>query len=74
LLIKQQFAALKRRSDATRRSTPARGVMRGDRVLQALGDLLRQRSAENTMVVRFGGEQFALLVPRCSVNAAYQCG
>ena len=25
------------------------------------------------MVVRFGGEEFALLVPRCSINDAYQC-
>jgi two-component system cell cycle response regulator len=117
LLIKQQFAALKRQSEATHRlaitdsltgvynrrylldhgeqflagrsNNPVAAVLldidhfkkindnlghlTGDRVLQALGDLLRERSAENTMVVRFGGEEFALLVPRCSINDGYQC-
>jgi two-component system cell cycle response regulator len=117
LLIKQQFAALKRQSEATHRlaitdsltgvynrrylldhgeqflagrsNNPVAAVLldidhfkkindnlghiTGDRVLQALGDLLRERSAENTMVVRFGGEEFALLVPRCSINDAYRC-
>jgi two-component system cell cycle response regulator len=117
LLIKQQFSALKRQSEATHRlaitdsltgvynrrylldhgdhfladraNNPVAAVLldidhfkkindnlghiAGDRVLQALGDLLRERVEGNAMVVRFGGEEFAVLVPRCSVDAASQC-
>lgn len=117
LLIKQQFSALKRQSEATHRlaitdsltgvynrrylldhgeqflanraNNPVAAVLldidhfkkindnlghiAGDRVLQALGDLLRGRIGRNAMVVRFGGEEFALLVPRCTVNDACEC-
>jgi len=117
LLIKQQFSALKRQSEATHRlaitdsltgvynrrylldhgeqflanraNNPVAAVLldidyfkkindnlghiAGDRVLQALGDLLRERVGRNAMVVRFGGEEFALLVPRCTVNEACEC-
>lgn len=117
LLIKQQFAALKRQTDsmhrlaitdsltrvynrrylldhgeqflARRDNHPVAAVLldidhfkkindnlghiTGDRVLEALGELLLSRIPENGMVVRFGGEEFALLVPRCSINQAHQC-
>ncbi len=49
------------------------GHITGDRVLQALGELLLQRVPENALAVRFGGEEFALLVPRCNINDAEQC-
>jgi two-component system cell cycle response regulator len=49
------------------------GHITGDRVLEALGDLLRVRIPDQGMVVRFGGEEFAMLVPRCSVAQAHQC-
>jgi len=49
------------------------GHITGDRVLQALGELLQQRIPENALAVRFGGEEFALLVPRCNINDAEQC-
>ncbi|GMQ84406.1 MAG: hypothetical protein BMS9Abin06_1201 [Gammaproteobacteria bacterium] len=49
------------------------GHITGDKVLQALGELLQQRIPENAMAVRFGGEEFALLVPRCTINDAEQC-
>lgn len=117
LLIKQQFAALKRQTDsmhrlaitdsltrvynrrflldygeqflARRDNHPVAAVLldidhfkkindnlghiTGDRVLQALGEMLSSRIPDNGMVVRFGGEEFALLVPRCSINQAHQC-
>ncbi|HED19307.1 MAG TPA: response regulator [Gammaproteobacteria bacterium] len=49
------------------------GHITGDRVLQALGELLRQRIPEHALAVRFGGEEFALLIPRCTINDAEQC-
>lgn len=49
------------------------GHITGDRVLQALGELLQQRIPENALAVRFGGEEFALLVPRCNIDDAEQC-
>jgi len=49
------------------------GHITGDRVLQALGRLLAQRVPEHAMVIRYGGEEFALLVPCCSVNEGEQC-
>ena len=49
------------------------GHITGDRVQQALGELLLQRIPENAIAVRFGGEEFALLIPRCNLNNAEHC-
>lgn len=49
------------------------GHITGDRVLETLGKLLLQRLPENAMAVRFGGEEFALLVPCCPSCAAHEC-
>ena len=49
------------------------GHITGDRVLEALGSLLKQRLPPDTMVVRFGGEEFALLMPNCDQRAARRC-
>ena len=117
LLIKQQFAALKRQTDAmhrlaitdsltrvynrrylldhgeqflaSRKNHPVTAVLldidhfkkindnlghiTGDRVLETLGRLLLDRLPENAMAVRFGGEEFALLVPRCQSRDAHKC-
>jgi len=117
LLIKQQFSALKRQSEAMHRlaitdslthvynrrylvdhgdqflaqrsNHPVAalildidhfkkvndnlGHITGDKVLKALGALLLERLPENAMVVRFGGEEFVLLVPRCSHTDAHKC-
>jgi len=35
--------------------------------------MLLQRIPENAMAVRFGGEEFALLIPRCNLNNAEHC-
>jgi len=117
LLIRQQFAALKRQSEnmhqlaitdsltrvynrrylldhgeqflASRRNHPVAAVLldldhfkrindnlghiTGDRVLEAIGALLRERLPDDAMAVRFGGEEFALLVPRCNMPDAHRC-
>ena len=117
LLIKQQFSALKRQTEAmhhlaitdsltqvynrrylldhgdqflaNRNNHPVAAVLldidhfkkindklghiTGDRVLKAIGSLLLEQLPENAMAVRFGGEEFALLVPRCSTSDAHEC-
>src|SRR5690606_1916920 len=42
----------------------------GDRILEALGGLLGSSLREDTLVVRFGGEEFAVLLPRCTLQDA----
>ncbi len=49
------------------------GHITGDRVLEALGRLLLDRVPDNALPVRFGGEEFALLVPRCNTQDAHAC-
>ncbi|VAW77318.1 diguanylate cyclase/phosphodiesterase (GGDEF & EAL domains) with PAS/PAC sensor(s) [hydrothermal vent metagenome] len=49
------------------------GHITGDRVLEALGQLLLDRIPDNALPVRFGGEEFALLVPRCNTRDAHIC-
>lgn len=117
LLIRQQFAALKRQTDemhrlaitdsltrvynrrylldhgeqfiANRRNHPVAAILLdidhfkkindhfghivGDRVLEALGQILLDRLPENALPVRFGGEEFTLLVPRCTTRDAHRC-
>ena len=46
------------------------GHITGDRILEALGGLLGSSLREDTLVVRFGGEEFAVLLPRCSLQDA----
>jgi two-component system cell cycle response regulator len=114
LLIKQQFAALKRQTEtmhrlaitdsltrvynrrylldhgeqflADRSNHPVAAVLldidhfkkindklghtTGDRVLETLGRLLLDRLPDNAMAVRFGGEEFALLIPNCRARIA----
>ncbi|MDE2089102.1 MAG: diguanylate cyclase [Gammaproteobacteria bacterium] len=41
------------------------GHITGDHVLAALGELLNQSFPGNAMIVRFGGEEFAILLPAC---------
>jgi two-component system cell cycle response regulator len=46
------------------------GHITGDRILEALGRLLSGNLREDTMIVRFGGEEFAVLLPRCNLQEA----
>ncbi len=115
LLIKQQFAALKRQTEAMHRLAITDSLTRvynrrylldrgeqfladrsnhpvavalldidhfkkindtlghitGDRVLETLGRLLQDQLPENGMAVRFGGEEFALLIPDCVAGEAH---
>jgi diguanylate cyclase (GGDEF)-like protein len=42
----------------------------GDIVIRALANLLRNRLRETDMIGRYGGEEFMLVLPDCSVQAA----
>lgn len=46
------------------------GHITGDRILEALGRLLLASLREDTLTVRFGGEEFAVLLPRCGLQEA----
>jgi diguanylate cyclase (GGDEF)-like protein len=49
------------------------GHITGDRVLEALGRMLLESLPEHALAVRFGGEEFALLVPCCQTRTAHNC-
>jgi diguanylate cyclase len=45
------------------------GHVMGDRVIQALGEVLRLSvSDKNYSVARYGGEEFAILLPHCTIE------
>lgn len=46
------------------------GHIVGDRILEALGRLLLDCLRDDTLVVRFGGEEFVVLLPRCALRDA----
>lgn len=46
------------------------GHIVGDRILEALGRLLLDCLREDTLAVRFGGEEFVVLLPRCTLRDA----
>ena len=46
------------------------GHAAGDRVLAAFGELLRTRLRRSDIACRYGGEEFCVLMPRTSVEAA----
>ncbi len=46
------------------------GHARGDDVLRAVGELIRQRSRRGDVVARYGGEEFVALLPNCGVEDA----
>jgi len=43
----------------------------GDRVLQSLVTFLRDRVRRDDLIARWGGEEFAVLLPKAAVRAAY---
>lgn len=47
-----------------------RGVLVGDDVLKAVGELLVERLGDAAMVIRFTGERFCALLPGCSAARA----
>jgi two-component system cell cycle response regulator len=46
------------------------GHITGDRILEAIGTLLLNNLREDTLAVRFGGEEFTVLLPRCNLLEA----
>lgn len=50
------------------------GHITGDRILETLGQLLLDNLREDTLIVRFGGEEFAVLLPRCTLREAQRRG
>lgn len=44
----------------------------GDRVLQALSEILKEHTAEHDFACRFGGEEFLLLLGHCNLAEAYE--
>lgn len=52
--------------DHFKRINDSLGHITGDHVLAALGELLNQNFPKNSMIVRFGGEEFAVILPNVS--------
>jgi diguanylate cyclase (GGDEF)-like protein/PAS domain S-box-containing protein len=48
------------------------GHQGGDRVLQALGQLLLQHSRASDTACRYGGEEFVLVLPKMGLDSAYE--
>ena len=46
------------------------GHVMGDRVIQGIGEILRQAVTGEHAAARYGGEEFALVLPRCSIDEA----
>ena len=47
-----------------------KGHITGDHVLSELGDLLNESFSKDSMIVRFGGEEFAIILPKTSIETA----
>ncbi len=60
--------------DHFKRINDTLGHAAGDAVLQQLADLLKRASRPQDLVFRYGGEEFAAVLPNASLQAATQIG
>lgn len=66
----QVFSLLLIDIDHFKRLNESEGLEAGDRVLRELANLLRKTLPQQTLLARFGGEEFAALLPRCDLESA----
>ncbi|WJW75742.1 diguanylate cyclase [Thiohalobacter sp. IOR34] len=66
----QPVAALLLDIDHFKQLNDRHGHITGDRVLETIGRLLGGLLRDDTLVIRFGGEEFAILLPRCGLDEA----
>ena len=67
---KQPVSAMLIDIDHFKKINDSYGHITGDRILEELGALLLSSLRDDTVVVRFGGEEFAVLLPRCNLAEA----
>jgi diguanylate cyclase (GGDEF)-like protein len=56
--------------DDFKRVNDTRGHPAGDRVIQGVADVLRRRARETDVLARVGGDEFAVVLPHCSLGEA----
>ncbi|HEU5104560.1 MAG TPA: diguanylate cyclase [Solirubrobacterales bacterium] len=56
--------------DEFKRVNDSRGHPAGDRLIQEVAAVLRQRTRESDTLARLGGDEFAVILPRCSQGEA----
>ena len=66
------FAVVMLDADHFKRINDTLGHTAGDAVLNALGQMLRSGVRDSDIVVRFGGEEFVLLLNQTGAKAAYE--